>query len=167
MPLNDIVPNSALSNYLKGDDCMSKNPNRVPPFPPYPPYPPFPPHPHHQNCCPPDYPPYPYCPPVNPGISSIEGQIAKLSKKSATIRKMIDGLVNKKKSMIISTGPSASYNFGVYLNAEGEETEYGASVLEILQAELEAIKAKIVELTGELEVEDLGMTGIEETVVGD
>ena len=157
MPLNDIVPNSALSNYLKGDDCMSNNSNCVVPLP-FPPYP--------QNCCPPDYPPYPYCPPVNPGISSIEGQIAKLSKKSATIRKMIDGLVNKKKSMIISTGPAASYNFGVYLNAEGEATEYGASVLEILQAELEAIKAKIIELTGELEVEDLGMTGIEETVVG-
>lgn len=166
MPLSDIVPNSALSNYLKGDDCMPKNSKcAVPrPRPPFPPYPPFPPHPHY---CPPDYPPYPYCPPVNPGISSIEGQIAKLSKKSATIRKMIDGLVNKKKSMIISTGPSASYNFGVYLNAEGEETEYGASVLEILQAELEAIKEKIIELTGELEVEDLGMTGIEETVVGD
>ena len=56
MPLNDIVPNSALSNYLKGDDCMSKNPfNRVPPFPPTH-------HIHPQNCCPPDYPPYPYCP---------------------------------------------------------------------------------------------------------
>ena len=45
---------------------------------------------------PPPPPPYPYpCPPVNPGVGSTEAQIAKLSKKSACIRKMIDNLVNK------------------------------------------------------------------------
>ena len=34
----------------------------------------------------------------------------------------------------------------------------------MLQAELEAIKAKIVELTADLEVEDESTSGIEETV---
>ena len=100
----------------------------------------------------PQYPfPYP-CPPAGPDCGSIEGQIAKLSKKSATIRKMIENLTKKKKSIIISIGPGATYNFGTYLNIEGEETEYGETVLEMLQKELDAIKAKIVELTNELEV---------------
>lgn len=118
-------------------------------------------------CPPPPPPPYPYpypCPPVNPGVGSTEAQIAKLSKKSACIRKMIDNLVNKNKSITISIGCGASYNFGTYLNKEGTETEYGKSILEMLQAELEAIKAKIVELTADLEVEDESTSGIEETV---
>ena len=122
-----------------------------PPPPPYPPYPPYP-----------DY-PYP-CPPVNPGVGSIESQIAKLSKKSAIIRKMIDNLVNKNKSIVISISCDAQYNFGTHLNAEGSETEYGTAVLGMLQAEFKAIKAKIVELTAELEVADETTGGVEETV---
>lgn len=118
--------------------------------------------------CPPPPPPdgfYPYpCPPVNPGVGSTEAQIAKLSKKSACIRKMIDNLVNKNKSIMISIGCGASYNFGCYLNKEGGETDYGKAVLEMLQTELEAIKAKIVELTAELEVQDETTGGVEETV---
>lgn len=116
--------------------------------------------------CHPSYPPqfeYP-CPPVNAGVGSIEMQIAKLSKKSAIIRKMIDSLVNKNKSIMISIGCGASYNFGTYLDKEGAETDYGKAVLEMLQSELEAIKAKIVELTNDLEVEDDTLGGIEETV---
>ena len=124
----------------------------IPECPPHPPYPSYPPYP--------DYP----CPPVNLGVGSIESQIAKLSKKSATIRKMIDNLVNKKKSIVISIGCGAQYNFGTHLNAEGSETEYGTAVLEMLQAELKAIKAKIVELTAELEVADETTGGAEETV---
>ena len=117
------------------------------------------------GCPPPPPPPYPYpCPPVNPGVGSTEAQIAKLSKKSACIRKMIDNLVNKNKSITISIGCGASYNFGTYLDKEKTETDYGKSILEILQAELEAIKAKIVELTADLEVEDESAGGIEETV---
>lgn len=118
--------------------------------------------------CPPPPPPdgfYPYpCPPVNPGVGSTEAQIAKLSKKSACIRKMIDNLVNKNKSIMISIGCGASYNFGCYLDKEGGETDYGKSILEMLQAELEAIKAKIVELTGELEVQDDKFGEVEGTV---
>lgn len=114
---------------------------------------------------PPPPPPYPYpCPPVNPGVGSTEAQIAKLSKKSACIRKMIDNLVNKNKSIMISIGCGASYNFGTYLNKEGTETDYGKAVLEMLQAELEAIKAKIVELTAELEVKDESIGEVEGTV---
>ena len=45
------------------------------------------------------------------------------------------------------------------------ETDYGKSVLEMLQTELEAIKAKIVELTAELEVSDESTEAIEGTVV--
>lgn len=117
------------------------------------------------TCPPPPYPPYPYdCPPVSTGVGSIESQIAKLSKKSAIIRKMIDNLVNKNKSIIISVGCGAQYNFGCYLDKEGAETEYGTAVLEMLQAELEAIKAKIVELTAELEVADESTGGVEGTV---
>ena len=118
--------------------------------------------------CPPPPPPYPYpcpCPPVNPGVGSIEAQIAKLSKKASVIRKMIENLVNRNKPIVINIGMGASYNFGCYLNAEQTETDYGKSVLEMLQAELEAIKAKIVELTAELEVADESTEAIEGTVV--
>lgn len=158
--------------------------NNQPPPRPYP-YPP------QGHWCPPPPPAYPY-PPVNNGnnsnngtcgsnneagnnnnncgcgtgiaVGSIEAQIAKLSKKSATIRKMIDNLINKNKSVVISIGAGASYNFGTYCDKEGNVTEYGKAILEMLQAELDAIKAKIVELTSELEVEDDGFGGIEETV---
>ena len=107
------------------------------------------------NCPPPPYPEYPYpCPPVSIGVDSIEFQIAKLSKKSAIIRKMIDNLVNKDKSIIISIGCGTQYNFGCYHDKEETKTKYGTAVLEMLQTELEAIKAKIVELTAELEVAD-------------
>lgn len=116
---------------------------------------------------PPPYPyPYPYpCPPVNPGVGSIEAQITKLSKKASVIRKMIENLINRNKPIVINIGMGASYNFGCYLNAEQTETDYGKSVLEMLQTELEAIKAKIVELTAELEVADESTGAIEETVV--
>lgn len=117
--------------------------------------------------CPPP-PPYPYpypCPPVNPGINSIEAQIAKLSKKASVIRKMIENLVNRNKPIIINIGMGASYNFGTYLNTEQTETDYGKSVLEMLQKELEAIKTKIVELTAELEVTDETTGKIEDTVI--
>lgn len=119
--------------------------------------PPMPP----EGCYPPPY-PYP-CPPVNTG-GSTEMQIAKLSKKAAVIRKMIDNLVNKNKSIVISIGCGSSYNFGCYLDKEGGETDYGKPILEMLQAELEAIKAKIVELTGELEVQDDNFGEVEGTV---
>lgn len=115
------------------------------------------------NCPPPPYPEYPYpCPPVSIDVDSIEFQIAKLSKKSAIIRKMIDNLANKDKSIIISIG--TQYNFGCYHDKEETKTKYGTAVLEMLQAELEAIKAKIVELTAELEVADETTGGVEETV---
>ena len=114
---------------------------------------------------PPPYPEYPYpCPPVSIDVDSIEFQIAKLSKKSAIIRKMIDNLTQKNKSIVISISQGATYNFGCYLDGEGTKTKYGTAVLEMLQAELEAIKAKIVELTAELEVADETTGGVEETV---
>ena len=113
---------------------------------------------------PPPYPEYPYpCPPVSIDVDSIEFQIAKLSKKSAIIRKMIDNLANKDKSIIISIG-TQQYNFGCYHDKEGTITKYGTAVLEMLQAEFEAIKAKIVELTAELEVAGETTGGVEETV---
>lgn len=176
MPLSDLVRNSDIAKKPNGGACMNNTNNNSnncncncdcnheeqhihgywmhgcpPPPPPYPP-------------CPP-YPPYPYdCPPVGTGVGAIETQIAKLSKKSAIIRKMIDNLVNKNKSIMISIGCGAQYNFGCYLDKEDSETEYGKAILEILTAELEAIKAKIVELTSELEVADETIGGIEGTV---
>lgn len=139
---------------LTENQVLARKPER-PPFPPHhcgAPEPDFKPYPAEYWFPTPQY-PYPYpCPPVSSDAGSIEGQIAKLSKKSATIRKMIENLTQKKKSIIISVGAGSNYNFGTYLDSEGEETEYGEAILEILQKELEAIKAKIVELTGDLEV---------------
>lgn len=177
-PISDVVQNRDIAKKpYNGDDNMSgtNKPNnncncgcsdKVKPEYPCPPNgywcPPPPPPP--DGCYPP-LPPYPYpCPPVNPGVGSTEAQIAKLSKKSACIRKMIDNLVNKNKTIMISIGCGASYNFGGYLDKEGTETEYGKAVLEMLQAELDAIKAKIVELTADLEVADKTTGGVEETV---
>lgn len=164
MPQSDLVQNFELARRPCGGDNMANTNNNTNcscgcgenTYPGYwmPP-----------NCPPPPYPEYPYpCPPVCTGVGSIESQIAKLSKKSAIIRKMIDNLVNKNKSIIISISCGAQYNFGCYLDKEGAETEYGTAVLEMLQAELEAIKAKIVELTAELEVADETTGGVEGTV---
>lgn len=116
------------------------------------------------GCPPPSYPEYPYCPPVNTGVNSTEAQIAKLAKKSSIIRKMISNLTQKNKSIIISVGTNCSYNFGCYLDLEGTETDYGTAVLEILEAELAAIKEKLGELTAELEAETEVNGGLEGTV---
>ena len=114
---------------------------------------------------PPPYPEYPYpCPPVNTGTNSTEAQIAKLAKKSSVIRKMISNLTQKNKSIVISIGQGATYNFGCYLDGEGTETEYGTTILKILQAELDAIKVKITELTADLETETETESGLETTV---
>ena len=114
---------------------------------------------------PPPYPEYPYpCPPVNTGTNSTEAQIAKLAKKSSVIRKMISNLTQKNKSIVISIDQGATYNFGCYLDGEGTETEYGTTILKILQAELDAIKVKITELTADLEAETETESGLETTV---
>ena len=136
-----------------------------PPVPGCPP-PPVPGCPPAHGCCPP-YPPYPYpCPPdapVAPSGNSTEAQIAKLSKKSAIVRKQIEALTVKKKPIMISIG-GVSYNYGTYLNADGETTDYGEAIKTILQTELEAIKAKIIELTQDLDAETTPDTGVEGTV---
>ncbi len=117
------------------------------------------------NCPPPPYPEYLYpCPPVNTGTSSTEAQIAKLAKKSSVIKKMISNLTQKNKSIVISIDQGTQYNFGCYHDKEETKTKYGTAVLEMLQTEFEAIKAKIVELTAELEVADETTGGVEETV---
>lgn len=169
MPYADLLKNGDIAKIPEGGDSMANcncgNNTNVPD------------NSDKNNCCPPNgywipgcpppppYPPYPYdCPPVSPSVGSIEAQIAKLAKKSAIIRKMIDNLKNKNKSIQISIGCGASYNFGTYLNSESEETDYGKKVLEILEEELEAIKEKLTELSGELEVEDSSISGTETTV---
>lgn len=164
MPQSDLVQNSELARKPCGGDNMANTnntncscgcgDNTYPGYWMPPNYPP-----------PPPYPEYPYpCPPVSIDVDSIEFQIAKLSKKSAIIRKMIDNLTNKDKSIIISIGCGTQYNFGCYHDKEETKTKCGTAVLEMLQAELEAIKAKIVELTAELEVADETTGGVEETV---
>lgn len=110
----------------------------------------------------PPYPPYP-CPEPVVSPTSIGGQIAKMGKKAEVIKRMIDELTVKNKSMIITVNKT-SYNFGTYLNAELEETAYGTAVLTILESELEAIKEKIVELTNELEETTETSSTIEGTV---
>lgn len=163
MPQSDLVQNSELAKRPCGGDSMANTNNNntntncscgcnESTYPGYwmPP-----------NCPPPPYPEYPYpCPPVNTGTNSTEAQIAKLAKKSSVIRKMISNLTQKNKSIVISIGQGATYNFGCYLDGEGAETEYGTAILEILQSELDAIKTKITDLTAETETE----TGLETTV---
>lgn len=166
MPKADINGNHWFAQIPEGGDSMSNNTNQ-----------------NNCNCgcstgenkypqgywmpgcgCPP--PPYPYpCPdaPVTPTGTSTEAQIAKLSKKSSVVRKQIEALTIKNKPIMISIG-GCSYNYGTYTNTDGETTEYGEKILEILQAELEAIKAKIIELTQDLEADTSVDTGVEETV---
>lgn len=167
MPRNDLVQNSELAKKPNGGDSMSNTNNNTntncscgcneSAYPGYwmPP-----------NCPPPPpYPEYPYpCPPVNTGANSTEAQIAKLAKKSSVIRKMISNLTQKNRSIVISIGQGATYNFGCYLDGEGTETEYGTAILEILQSELDAIKEKITDLTAELEAETETEIGLETTV---
>lgn len=166
MPQSDLVQNSELARKSCGGDNMANTNNNTNcscgcgenTYPGYwmPPHCPPPP---------PPYPEYPYpCPPVNNGANSTETQIAKLAKKSSVIRKMISNLTQKNRSIIISIGQGATYNFGCYLDREGTETEYGAAILEILQSELDAIKTKITDLTAELEAETETENGLESTV---
>lgn len=166
MPIADVLMNADIAMYPDGYCFPSGKDNQddkkcdcgekmwcIPPRPPkpidYPPYPPF---------C------YPCVPPVEPTplkTSSVEAQICKLSKKAAAIKKMIDNFTNKNKDAIIKIG-EASYNFGSYVvigkDEHGEKTEedsvYGKSILEILNEELAAIKAKMQELATQLDEED-------------
>lgn len=170
MPYGDLVQNRDLSQYHCGGDSVANKDNvkndcncncdHEQFYPQGYWCPPMPPH----DCSRPPYPDFPYCPPVNPNVGSTEAQIAKLSKKAATIRKMIHSLVNCNKPIIISVGRGTSYNFGGYLDSEQEETEYGKAILDMLESELEAIKDKIKELTEELDVEEDGAGIVEKTV---
>ena len=166
MPISDIVPNASIAcppenkcgcgahpkpeHHHHHHDCP---PYWMPPPPPMEyPYPP----------CPPSY--YPYCQPseeVKIKKTSIEAQICKLSKKAAVIKEMITSFVDKNKDAIIKID-GVSYNFGGYkliTTGEGgskteEDSVYGDTILKILQDELAAIKAKMKELTEELDSND-------------
>lgn len=117
-----------------------------------------------------DYPPYPFpygypcVPPVEPAPvkkNSKEAEICKLSKKSATIKKMIENFTEKNKNAIIKIGET-SYNFGAYkvitTDITGgkveEDSKYGEAILGILTDELAAIKEKLQELSNELDEDD-------------
>ena len=121
MPIGDLVYNSDLQNPDCGCNSGSNIPTIKPlptgnttcncdnsiwlvPPPPrpldYPPYPPFPPY-------------VPPVPPIEPKSTSKEAQICKLSKKSATIKKLIENYTEKNKDVIFKIG-GVSYNFGTY-----------------------------------------------------
>lgn len=130
-----------------------------------------PPPPHHHHCHPdfPPYPPYPpYVPPIDPvpvKEKSKEAQICKLSKKSATVKKLIENFTEKNKDVIFKIG-DASYNFGSYKviskDEQGQKVEedsvYGETILSILNDELAAIKEKIQELAAELDDDDVSVS---------
>lgn len=108
-------------------------------------------------CYPPGYPP-PGCMPPMPDFlnipqrgSSKEIKIAKLAKKASIIRKFIENFSEKNKDVIVSVGGYSTYNFGSYLDEEGEITDYGQDILEMFEAELAKIKAEIIELTNSLD----------------
>lgn len=153
MPNIDCVHGSDLGIY-----------SHIPPIPPVIPPPPPPPLPH---CG--EYPmPFPYgypyvfpCPEntwVTPEEvakvkdNSTESKICKLSKKSATITKMISALEDKNKDIILRVGDS-TYNFGAYKqesNGNLEITETGESIMAILRKELTSIKEEISDLAAQL-----------------
>ena len=159
-PSDLIVPDCGCSNSSSSADsgestCKCDNPIWfVPPPPPhcrphdYPPYPPFPPY-------------IPPVPPVPVDKKSKEAQICKLSKKSATVKKLLENYVEKNKDVIFKIG-GVSYNFGSYKvklkDDQGEEvTEvsvYGERIRSILEDELHAIKEKIQELAADLDEDD-------------
>jgi hypothetical protein len=166
----DLVYNADLAKYPENKGNSNSNSTCGPAANEYP-YP-----------APPNYPPYPfygypYVPPTEPvqlKKSSVEAQICKLSKKAAAIKKMIENFKEKNKDAIIKIG-EASYNFGTYYTTSKdeagqkseEESVYGELVLSLLTQELAAIKAKMVELTTELDEDDSeteGNSGIESTV---
>lgn len=151
MPYGDVLPNGAIAMTPDPMDCgCPPPPAYVYPWGPPPP-PPYP------------YPVLPYPPPAS---TSTEAQIAKLARKFAVIRKMIDDLTTKNKSILISIG-NAQYNFGTYLDTAQEVTAYGTDVLtNLLEVELEAIKSRLIELTNELDAVDENTEAIEGTVQG-
>ena len=163
MPYGDVIGNKELYKKPEGganmadskncncgcQDTTTTNPDGGYACPPYWPWPPRP-------DCPAPPPPYPgeWPGPVCPPKSSVEAQIAKLAKKSATIRAMLDALKNKNKPILISIG-CKQYNFGCYLDAEKSTTEYGTTIETMLEKELDAIKTKLTELTEDLTVADV------------
>lgn len=142
-----------------------------PPFPPMPPDYPYPPCP---PCPPPPFPPFPPFPPQpgpepEPGKSSKEAQICKLSKKAAMINRMLENLETKKKDVIIKVGDT-SFNFG---NIDAEikdwaDGSYAATVKTILEHQRSLIQAQIKELADELDDDEVETTpgGIEEAITG-
>ena len=148
------------------------------PVPPMPPPPPgyvgcwCPPPP-----MPPEYPKYP-CP-CNPPEEetpikkqSREEQLCILSKKSAAINAMIEAFKKKNCDAVIKIGSAASYNFGPYYSNVEEQTvsEYGTSIMTMLENELSLIKAKISEVAQELgkeEPETTTTNGVLKTVTQD
>lgn len=160
MPNVDVVHNADLANLIpsqKDCSCHREGYYWGPPIPPLPPIPPVPPPPDYPF---PPFPPYPYPPcPSTPDDSdvkknSLEGQICKLSKKAATINKMIDNLDNKKKDIIIKVG-DVSFNFG-NVDAEIEDWEdgnYADTVRKILVHQRAAIQTEIKKLADELDGE--------------
>ena len=87
--------------------------------------------------------------------SEVEKQIGKLAKKASTLRALINNIEEKNKSVIVKSS-TYSYNLGEYKTPDTEEPtimnedENIGSILEILKAELELIKAKIKELSDEI-----------------
>ena len=182
MPNSDIIAACELN--MKNENCCncSQPDNTAPSCPtywsPYPPPPPFPfPKPGFPYGCP----PIPPCPPYpNPNpcdcscgdgteelpdakVGSIEKQICRLSKKAATINRMIDNLNKKKRDVIIKVG-DASYNFGnisidveklseKLATIESESKNYAEIVNDMLEAERALIQDEIKELAGKLETE--------------
>lgn len=164
MPRGDIVENSDICRcYQANDNCgcgcnhstssstsTSTSANGYCYCPPQPPV-----------CPPPYWPPYPWSDqPAQVKKTSTEAQICKLSRKAATIKELISKFVDKNKPAIIKID-NVSYNFGTYktiTTTDGvqseEDSAYGETILGILQDELAAIKAKMKELTDELDAED-------------
>lgn len=146
------------------------------------------------GCCapPPPYPyPYPYPVPVNPApTATYEMKIAKLSKKAAIIRSMIDLFQNKNKPIIFRI-EGLQYNFGTYTTEDdialpasvypeskdpkttsvSTKDGYGQEILEILETELDMIKTLIKTYSDKIAVDDESSValkaGLETTVVED
>lgn len=167
MACGDLVYNSDLANYPYVCSCNNSSDSAngtgkevekiyvmMPPppskFPLYPiPYPPYPDP--HGDC---------NCDDRESSVkqSTIEKKICRLSKTAATLRTLIENINEKNKPVIIKAG-CVSHSLGEFKTKSAEdpdivnEDESIESIIEILKAKLEEVKAEIKTLSDEIEAE--------------
>lgn len=171
----DVISGADLARHC---DCHHHCHPEPPHFPhcDYPPYPPvywgvpfpfYPPKP--DNCPPPNG--DDTCPDCNPDgegkKNATEAQICKLSRKAATLNKMLSNLNTKKKDVIIKIG-DASFNFAnIDTDFEGWiDDSYAATVQKIIEHQRALIQAEIKKLAEALDDDDTSNSSTDAAIGG-